>query len=50
MTNLILQGSSTPPRILGVSIMEGGKALNSLSPMTSTKGGQRRKREVISRG
>lgn len=29
---------------------KGGKALNSLSPMTSVKGGQRRKREVISRG
>lgn len=37
----------------GVSLLsqqKGGKALNSLSPLTSVKGGQRRKREVISRG
>lgn len=45
----------TRTRVIGggyyfLSYQKGGKALNSLSPLTSVKGGQRRKREVISRG
>lgn len=45
----------TRTRVIGGGIpsyhkQKGGKALNSLSPLTSVKGGQRRKREVISRG
>lgn len=44
----------TRTRVIGggysfLSYQKGGKALNSLSPMTSVKGGQRRK-EVILRG